>query len=237
MDPLESIWNKVARPSKDGKKYIVFATLQDLMYLYASGFVDAQKYSFKQWSEAFSSSREPDGSYCVSAEQWAEKKKFHYRGPIDTPFDPLSLEERLYTEREITRILTDQFIPSTIYSKSYVPSILNHLRTQGKMVGGEFQIDLEFKKRLSSIIDQQPSPLRVLQVIVHRLRSQKKGSSKLTQKDLQKSGFEAGATAQQVASARLSDLMGIKGTNQETTSQENLSLKELQRRRKTPRKV
>ncbi|GEM_PF-2563477 len=237
MDPLESIWNKVAKPSKDGKKYIVFKDLQDLMYLYASGFVDAQKYSFKQWSEAFASSLQSDGSYRVSAEQWAEKKKFHYRGPINPPFDPLSLEERVYAEKEITRVLTDQFIPSTIYSTSYVPSILNHLKTQGKMIQGEFHIDLEFKKRLLAIIDQQPSPLRVLQVIVHQLKSQKKGNVKLTQEDLQKSGFEAGATAQQIASARLSDLMGTKEANPQTTSRENISLKELQRKRKTSDKV
>src|SRR5262245_56516548 len=125
MDPLEAIFNRVAKDGKDGKKYIFFKDQTDIAFLYASGFVDAKKYGFQNWMDAFKPSRQADGSYVISREQWMEKKKYHYEGPINPPWDPMSLEEREYTEKEIQEIIAKKIIPCTLFDPSYGQTYLN----------------------------------------------------------------------------------------------------------------
>src|SRR5579885_3697785 len=115
MEPLEAIFHRVAKETKDKKKYIFFKDQVDIAFLYASGFVDAKKYTYKQWMDSFDASKKADGTYVVSHEQWMEKKKFHYNGPIKEPWDPMTLENREYTEKEIEQILINKVLPCTIF--------------------------------------------------------------------------------------------------------------------------
>ncbi len=209
------------------------------MFLYASGFVDAQKYSFDQWTDAFASSRQADGSYLINKEQWLEKKKFHYRGKIDVPFDPMIIEERDHTEEEVTRLLADKILPGTIFDKSYLPTAINNLKAQGKLVNGKLSVDLATKKYLLSLMNQYPSPLRVLQVTVHKLKQARKGDRQMTQDEQQQSAFIAGASAQQIAASRLSDMMkSTQGdVKSQSSSQGGISLKDLQKKKSSPKKI
>ncbi len=239
MDQLLDTWNRVSKPAKDGKRFITFKSVQDLMFLYATGFVDTQKYSFEQWLNAFATSRQSDGSYLLTQAQWLEKKKFHYTGPIHPPFDPMSLEEREYTEQEITKLLTQDLIPATSFDKSYVPQVINNLKAQGRFVNGRFKIDTNVKKYLTEVIKQYPSPLRVLQVTVHKLLKAKKGDVASAKEELQKSNFYAGASAQQIASSRLSSMVGATKSASSSDSPEGtgISLKDLQKKRKSTQKI
>ncbi len=237
LEPLDQIWHQVAKQAEDGKKYIDLKGLQDLMYIYMSGFVDARKYSFKQWLDSFASSRQPNGHYRVTYEQWMEKKKYHYAGPIKPPFDPMTMEERDYTEQEVTRLLTDRIVPGTMFNPSYVPTIINYLKAQGRLVNGKFRVDLELKKYLLSMMNQFPSPMRVLEISVDRMRRSKKGDATLAQQALQKSGFTAGSSAQMITQARLANILGTsaKGAppSQEAPKEAGISLKDLQKKRPT----
>ncbi len=42
---LKAMWEKVAKPGADGKKYIIIKNRTDLEYHYWSGFVDDEKYT------------------------------------------------------------------------------------------------------------------------------------------------------------------------------------------------
>lgn len=242
MDQLEQIWNQVATQAEDGKKYIILKLgIQDLMFLYMSGFVDAKKYSFKQWMEAFTPSRRPNGHYWVLKEHWLEKKKYHYTGPVKIPFDPMKMEERDYEEQEITKLLTEKILPGTMFNVAYAPTIINNLKAQGRLINGKFRIDQELKKYLLGVMNQYPSPMRILEVSVDRMRKAKKGDRKLMQEQIQKSAFSAGSTAQQIAAARLSSLMGSgrAAAPAETPAKEEagISLKDLQKKRVSPGKI
>lgn len=238
MNELEQTWEKASKPAKDGKRYITFTSVQDLMFLYATGFVDAQKFSFEQWLNAFASSRQANASYLITKEQWLEKKKFHYTGPVHPPFDPMGIEEKDYSEQEVTKILTQDLIPATTFDKSYVPQVINNLKAQGRFIGGKFKIDSNVKKYLTEVIKQYPSPLRVLQVTVHRLIKAKKGDVQSAKEELQRSSFIAGASAQQIASNRLSTMVGAaKAASTPMSQGEGISLKDLQKKRKTTQKI
>jgi hypothetical protein len=234
MDPLETIFLRVAKEGKDKKKYIFFKDQTDIAFLYASGFVDAKKYSYKAWVDAFEPSKQEDNSYVISHAQWMDKKKYHYDGPINPPWDPMTLEEKEYTEKEVTEIIAKKIIPCTVFDDSYTQVYVNNLKAQGRLVNGKARIDKPAKEFILSIINQYPSPMRVLEVSVYGLLNAKKGSRKAAQENLQKSGFAAGATAQQIFSSRLADLAKTQPKEvpaQPVTDKPAVSLKDLQKRR------
>ncbi len=237
MDTLETIFNQTSVKSSDGKRRLVFSGLQDLMFVYMSGFVDARKYSFQSWLDAFAPSKKPDGRYEVDLKQWLEKKKFHYTGPVSAPFDPMALPEKAYTETEILKLLTEKILPATMFNPSYAPQLVNDLKAQGRFKDGKFLIDKEAKKNLLAMINQYPSPMRILEVNIDRMKRRKKGDSTLAQEDIQKSTFNVGATAQQIASSRFSQLTGAPEKAKPQTEQPaGISLKDLQKRR-SPGKI
>ncbi len=244
MSQLDQIWDQVATQSpEDGKKYIIFKLgIQDLMFLYMSGFVDARKYSFTQWVEAFKPSRRQNGHYWLTKEQWLDKKKFHYTGPVNAPFDPMTMEEKDYTEQEVLKLLKDKILPGTMFSPAYAPTVINNLKAQGRLINGKFRVDRELKKYLLGVMNQYPSPMRILEVGVDKMRKAKKGDAKFAQEQVQKSAFTAGSTAQQIAAARLSSIMGSGRSEPSTTpkpgkEEGGISLKDLQKRRVTPGKI
>lgn len=230
---MEELWLKVSKPAKDGKKYIVLKGVNDLGFLYVSGFVDISKYGFKEWIDAFKGSRTPTGSFIVTHEQWLEKKKFRYDGKIGIPYDPMTMiEEKDYTEAEVTKLLTEKIIPNTIYSAAYVPQVVNNLKAQGKLAGGKIFIDKKVKEFVGTIINTYPSPRRILELMVAALKDQKKNKNQLSQAEAQKSSFAAGSTAQSIVQARLAELAKeVKAAESVQPSGPTLSLKDLAKKR------
>lgn len=243
MDPLEAIFHRVAKESKGAKdkKYIFFKDQVDIAFLYASGFVDAKKYTYKQWLDAFDPSKQANGSYVVSHEQWMEKKKFHYDGPINPPWDPMALEERDYTEKEITELLVQKILPCTVFDSSYAQTYINNLKAQAKLVNGVAFMDKAAKDYILQVINQFPAPMRVLEVAVWGLKKAKKGITQAAQTRIQESGFATGATAQQIFANRLADLAKTPAAKQPqaapVSDKPAVSVKDLQKRRATPGKI
>lgn len=242
MDPLAEIFQKTSKPGKDGKRYIFFKTEVDVTFLYFSGFVDAKKYSCDDWIKAFKSSQLSDGSYAISEQRWLEKKKFHYNGPVDLPWDPMTIKDGEYPEKEIRKLLAEKVIPCTVFNESMVQVYMNNLKAQGRLVNGKGFINKAAKEYILQIINQYPSPLRVLQISVNGLRRARRGFTQAAQDQIQKSGFASGMTAQQIYANRLADL-SKKQTPKETppppaaTDKPTVSVKDLQKKRRTPGKV
>jgi len=229
---MEELWLKVSKPAKDGNRYIVLKGLGDLGFLYATGFVDVQKYGFKEWMDAFARSRQKDGSFIITHAQWLEKRKFRFEGRLETPFDAHAIEEREYTEAEVTKLLTEKIIPNTIYNQSYVPQILNNLRAQNKLINGKVRIDRPIKDYIHSIVNTYPSPKRILELMVGALKYSKANKSKMSQLAMQKSTFAAGSAAEKIVQARLSEIAKeIQAAEAPAPSGPTVSLKDLSKRR------
>jgi hypothetical protein len=229
---MEELWLKVSKPAKDGNRYILLKGLGDIGFLYATGFVDVQKFSFKDWMDSFLSSRQKDGSFVITKPQWMEKKKFRYEGKIEPPFDAFTIEEKEYTESELTKLLTDKIIPNTIYNQSYIPQVLNNLRAQKKLVNGKIRIDREMKEFIHNLINTYPSPKRILELMVGALKYAKDNKYKMSQLGLQKSAFAAGSAAEKIVQARLSEIAKeIHAAEAPAPTGPTVSLKDLQKKR------
>lgn len=230
---MEEIWESVSEPAPDGKRYLTFKNLGGLSFLYVTGFVDVKKYSFKDWSDAFLPSRKKDGSYLVTHEQWIEKKKFRYAGPIGTPFDPTTLEEKEYTETDFVQLLQDGVVPNTyMIDEKAIPQMVANLKAQGKIKGGRILIDKTIKKSIAQLIDNYPSPLRILELMASELIKVKKGERGKASGAAQKSGFAKGKTAQEIAASRLAEMTKtLKEAGAAMPEIPSVSLKELKKKK------
>lgn len=241
MDAMEEIWKSVAKTGKDGKTYIFLKGANDLGYLYATGFVDVRRYSFKDWVDSFASSRLKDGSYAVSHDQWLEKKKFHFEGLVAEPFDPMQLEDRELTESETITFLKETVLPHTVFDEKAIPQILTNLKTYKKLVDGKVKLDKRLKQEIILLLNAFPSPMRTLEVMVQNMRAVKEGrsasASKAGQDQVQKSQFAAGLTAQEIARKRLSEIAKEAQPAKVTSDKPSISLKELKKKTKSPGRV
>jgi predicted DNA binding CopG/RHH family protein len=232
MNPMEEIWQSTSIPGKDGQNYIVFQGIGDLSFLYLSGFVDVDKFSFQEWADSFRSSRQKDGSYRITHEQWLEKKKFRYSGPIGVPFDPMSLEEREYPEAEFLKILSEKVLPNTIFDRKSAPKLMENLRLFKKLHGGKVTLDKEVKQALTQILTDYASPRRFMEMTVENLRKQKDAKAALSEIESQRSKFAAGKTAQEIAAARLSEIAKEIKKEATTAAGPSVSLKELKKKKR-----
>lgn len=231
MDPMENIWDKASKAGKDGKRHLFFKGELDLNYLYITGLVDYKNYTLKSWIEAFKPSRQKDGSYIVSHDQWTEKKKFYYDGPVNPPYDPMTIPEREYTEAEFVDLMKEKILPNTIAGEDYGQEILKKMKRANRLVNGKAVVDREVKEVLARFIAQYPSPIRILELLVDEMRLEKS-------KALEGTAFASGMTNQQAIGSKLARL------SKETKKEDvvfpdipSVSLKDLKKKRPTSGRI
>lgn len=236
MTPMEELWEKIASPGPSGEKFIHYKSEYNLVYLYANGFVDFRKYSLKGWIDAFGESRQKDGSFRISRDQWIAKGRYRYDGPIGPLFDPNKLKERDYTEAEFAILLKRSICPATTIPEKNIPAILDHYRKGKKLVDGKIRMDRSLKREIAATLQKIPSPLRQLQLTVALFR--KKGPAAPTAPTAPaKSGYATGKEAGHLAAERLVRLAsGAKPAPATKPAAGGIPLKDL-RKRRTPGRV
>lgn len=228
---FEDIWNKIAEKDSSGNLIIRYESEEDIIFLYSSGFVDAEKFSLDDWVDAFKESRQQDGSYHVTHPQWLDKQKYYYAGPILEPFNALKIPEREYTTDELIDLFKTCIVPSSQMSEDKIPILLQEYEKQGLLKDGKFQMTMKQKKDLHDSIKQFPSPLHVLEVNVERMQQ---GATEPTVTEVsgaRDSQFVHGASASKTATAQLESLLGGKTKPAPSLEgKETVSLKDLQKR-------
>ena len=195
--------------------------------------MDINRFSFKEWAESFQSSQQKDGSYLVTHDQWLEKRKFRYEGPIGVPFDPLSLEEREYTEAEFLKILSEKVIPNTIFEKNAAPQIMANLRLRKKLQNGKVILDKEVKEGLVHVLTNYASPLYFMEMTVNNLKKAKGAKGAMSQIETQRSKFAAGKTAQEIVTTRLAEISKeLQKEAAPVSEAPSVSLKELKKKKR-----
>ncbi len=173
MSIFDEIWERTSHDDGSGAPVIKYAANQDLLFLYAAGFVDAEKYPLEEWVEAFKPSLQPDGSYIVTREQWMDKEKYYYSGEIREPFDPLQIPEKEYSEEEISDMFKACIIPSSQATADKVPLFINDYKERGVMKDGKMAVTKQIKQELNLFLSKFPSPLRILELSVRQRRLQR----------------------------------------------------------------
>jgi hypothetical protein len=230
---MEELWETVSQEGKDGTRSINYQGDYDLLYLFANGLVDFKKYTLDDWIKSFVDSKQSDGSYKVSKDQWLAKRKYRYEGPIGEPFDPDQLQEREFTEDEFKAVFIHFICPVTWAPESSIPQILEHYRKNGRLVGGRIRIDKEIKNDLRQALERIPNPLRILQLDVARIQGKRPrgiASEAVTPGTV----FVAGTHAQKVAAAGLNQIIQKGGAKAAPVEGLTVPLKELQKKRKRP---
>ncbi len=200
---LQSIWEKLAKPAKDGKKSLTFKDRSDLVYLYSTGFVDEKQCSLKDWVKAFDDSRLGDGSYALNEGQWMDKVKYHYAGPIGVPFDPLQLREGDWTPADMEQLIKEKILPSIYFTEAEFRKIFEEVKPTF-FLNGLYKLSPAVKKDLKELIDLIPSPSQVRALGVAEARGRLSPGGKAGGPS---SGFSKGPSQSEMAAQRLANIL------------------------------
>ena len=193
---VKAIWDQVAQKGPDGKKVILFANRDDLVYLFCTGFVDERKFALYDWVDSFKPCLQEDGSYAVTETEWMDKARFRFSGPIGQPFDPSKIREGDWSEQEIEALLKGALLPAVYFTEKEFRSIFDEARPTF-FENGTYKMTKDVKKDLKAFVDMYPSPAQVRALGLAEARASKAGSA-----------FSTGPAQSQVVAQRLSDLLG-----------------------------
>lgn len=200
---LQSIWDKLSKPAKDGKKWLTFRDRNDLVYLYSTGFVDEKQYTLQDWIKAFDDSRQADGSYLIAEGSWMDKVKFHYAGPIGVPFDPLDLRDGDWTEADMEKVIVEKILPSIYFTEAEFRKIFDEVKPTF-FLNGVYKLNSAVKKDLKELIDLIPSPAHVRALGVAEARGRASPGSKSAGVS---TGFSSGPSQSEAAAQRLANIL------------------------------
>lgn len=201
---LRAIWEKVSVQAPDGRRYLIFKSKEDLEYLYCTGFVDEAKYPCEEWVNSFPDSLTPIGAYMVSEDQWMDKVKYHYSGPVGVPFDPMELREGDWAEEEMQKLIREKILPSIFFTAEEFQKILDESKKRGLLVDGKYRITKAIKEDLLGVLNEFPSPRRARELAVAEARQSAVGAPASARPT---SGYEKGIPASQQAAEKLRDLL------------------------------
>ncbi len=229
MALFDEIWKKVSKDDGTGSRFIKYESDDDLVFIYASGFVDADKCDLKTWMDVFASSLQEDGSYLVSQDQWMAKEKYYYDGTVRLPFDPMLIPEKEYSEAEVVEIYQKCIIPSSQASADKINVMIRDYKERRLLKDGKMTLTRDIKEEMRNFITAFPSPLRILEINVQRMLE---GESPIAAAaEAGKTGFKMGATTVQTTQAQLDSILGGSrgGPTKAEPGKESLSVKDLQK--------
>ncbi len=212
---FRKIWDKVAKPGLDGRKLIVIRNRADLEYHWWSGLVDEDKYSMQDWVAAFQDSLLPNGGYFVTEEQWMAKAEYHYAGPIDSPFDPMTIREGEWSEEALDDLVWNKLKPCVYFSKDDWGKIIAEVKKTLPKKNDRYVISHPLKQEWTTFVNTYSSPRRVLQLGVYQLRAQQKGQTGPlgpSPTSPAATGYAQGPASSRTIADRLSQLIGKRNT-------------------------
>lgn len=139
---------------------LIFEGENDLAYLYSSGFVDTDQFSYQEWAKAFRSQRQKDGRFVLSLDEWLDKTKFRYAGPIYPPFDLDRIQDGDWTEEDFRKLIVKYLLPETAITEKQFFDALKAGEQTGEIKDGIVKVDAALKEELKQLLDRFPSVRR-----------------------------------------------------------------------------
>lgn len=190
-DPMEYIWEKVPKTTQGFIHYLP----GDIPYLYRNGFVDAIRYTYPQWKEAFKDCLQKDGTYLVGKNKFLSLRKYRYNGPCFQPFEPSKVREGEWRDDELKKLYDLSIKPSSSVSEEVFWNSIKALKNQGLVQNGNLLVNKAVKTQLAYLIERFPSPRRRLEKEVSRIREERELQTKKVSKDRDTSLFVSGKLA------------------------------------------
>lgn len=188
-DAMEYIWEKVPK-TKEGQIHYLPG---DIPYLYLNGFVDTGGFTYQEWKDAFEDCKQADGTYLVSKNKFMSFRQYRYAGPVFEPFDAARLREGEWTDEELKKLYHLTIKPSCCLIEDIYWNSIKALKKEGLVnAKGNLMINKTVKKQLAYIVDRFPSPRRMLEREVSRLREQRETEFRQVTKNRDASKFTVG---------------------------------------------
>jgi hypothetical protein len=149
---MEFIWQKVPKVLKDGQEFVTY-TKTDLPYLYNSGLVDTQHFTYEQWEQAFADCLSEDGKYWVSHRKMLFLGMFRYSRTVGEPFDPLKMRTGKYPIDRLWKVFEKSILPSTSLPKQYIQNTFDNLFRKHKSFTETFKRDAQKAKEKGEEVD------------------------------------------------------------------------------------
>lgn len=163
---MEHLWSQVDK-TEDGNH--IRYSIQDVDALWWMGFVDTEKYPLKRWREVFEPYKQPDGTFVLNHAAFISLEKYRYTGEIKIPFDPMLINEGKYTDEGINELFELSISPSCYYSPQDKKRFLDSLKEKYRESAGLIKIGKPAKNEIKQFIDNSPSPLRSLELLLDRM--------------------------------------------------------------------
>ncbi len=205
---MERLWDKLPK-NKDG--YTVTYAPGDLPYLYSRGFVDSQRFTLEQWKQAFAPYKAKDGNFILTREQFLKLDVYRFKQIVGDAFEPLKLREGAWPDHELaylwqSTIKTSSTITFEIFEKS-----IEIYKKKGKVNKlGHLLVDLEVKQQLQYLLERFPSPKRILEKEVAKIREKRGEKIAGASKDRDASVFTVGQSKQEIKHNQFQNLQASK---------------------------
>lgn len=177
---METLWDQIKK-TPDGKSILMTDT--DIEYLWHCGFIDTQQVPFPQWAAFFSPFiTDYKGVYQLSQKDFKLIEEFRYKGPIRDPFDFHKINEGLYTDQGFDELFELGVGLSVEASKSEVSEFMTQFKKEFRE-NNLIRMNAVGKTKIGQWMDEHPSPLRRLELIMEAKVSGKALDPKLFQFD------------------------------------------------------
>lgn len=163
---MEHLWNTLEK-TPDGQH--VRYTEQDVDQLWWMGFVDTEKVSLAKWRAVFEPLRQPDGSFLLSKDDFLAMDPYRYKGEIRIPFDPMMINEGKYTNEGLDDLVYASIAPSCKLPRNELEKFMDGIKKDFRQSDGLILIKKTAKQRIKAMLDQNPSPLRNLEVLLDQM--------------------------------------------------------------------
>jgi len=166
---MELMWKQLPKSPDDDH---VTLTRDDIDSMWNCGIVDTRQYSIEAWRAAFDGNRQTDGTYITSKEDFLGKEEYRYKGEILVPFDAMLINEGKYTDEGLHELFDISVKPSCSLSAPEIKKFLDDIRTRYRDKDNLIKIDKPAKITVRAMIDDNPSPLRRLELMFDYLIQQ-----------------------------------------------------------------
>ena len=200
---MEHLWETLDK-TPDGQ-HIRYARL-DIEQLWLMGFVDTQAISLEDWVRVFDPYRQEDGSFLLGQGDFLALEAYRYKGEIRIPFDAMLINEGRYTDEGLDELVESSILPSCSLPRAELGTFFAALKKEFRQPDGLILIRKPAKLQIVALLDEHPSPLRNLEVMLDQMLAEKgqeildrigaaETDAVTTQAALQASGFSSAPTS------------------------------------------
>jgi hypothetical protein len=170
FDVMEHLWSTIDK-TEDGK-FVHYDEI-DVHQLYINGFVDAQQFTLQEWMKAFEPFRQADGTFLVNKDNFLALDKYRYKGEIRIPFDAMKINEGKYTDEGLDELVSASIAPSCKLPPEQLKEFFDTLKRDFRQADGLILIKTAAKTRIKTLLENNPSPLRNLELLLDHMLSER----------------------------------------------------------------